>query len=106
MGNTPISSIAAIATSPTEAKIFIAKLASEGIPAFSDGASLPDEFAMSQRMMNLSSVAVMVPTDTLERAKEILKPMEIDLDELTRQALSSEDEGGQEPRDTDSQDDS
>ena len=88
----PISTVVKIASSPDQAKMFVAMLAAEGIPAFTDG-SPPDEFSMSQRMMNLSGVKIMVPTEAADRAKEILAPhdAEVDLDELTRQALQAED---------------
>lgn len=88
----PISTVVKVASNPEQAKIYVAMLAAEGIPAFTDGAT-PDEFSMSQRMMNLSNVKVMVPTDAAERAKEILQPAEVDLDELTRQALEAPPEG-------------
>ena len=85
----PISTVVKIASSPEQAKIYIAMLAAKGIPAFTDGAT-PDEFSMSQRLMNLSSVKVMVPNNAVDRAIEILKPAEVDEDELTRQALAAE----------------
>lgn len=85
----PISAVAKVAANPEQAKLFVSMLAAEGIPATTDGTP-PDEFAMSQRLMNLAGCKVMVPTEALERAKEILKPAEVDLDELTRQALSAE----------------
>lgn len=84
----PISTVAKVAANPEQAKLFVSMLAAEGIPATTDGTP-PDEFAMSQRLMNLAGCKVLVPTEALERAKEILKPAEVDLDELTRQALSA-----------------
>jgi len=94
----PISSVVRTASTPEEAKIFVSTLRGAGIPAFTDSAP-PDEFAMSQRMMNLTSVEVKVPTDALERAKEVLAKHDeeggkIDLDELTRQALEAENPNG------------
>ena len=85
----PISVVAKVAANPEQAKLFVSMLAAEGIPATTDGTP-PDEFAMSQRLMNLAGCKVMVPTEALERAQEILKPAEVDLDELTRQAMSAE----------------
>jgi hypothetical protein len=85
---TPIESVARTASTPAEAKVFAAMLQAEGIPARIEGDSLVDEFAASRRLMNLIGTRVMVPTSSLERAKEILQPAEIDLDELTRQALA------------------
>jgi hypothetical protein len=89
----PISAIVKTARTPEQAKLFVATLKAAGIPAFTDGV-LQDEFAMSQRMMNLISVKVMVPSDALERAKEVLtkyaeEGAKVDLDELTRQALEA-----------------
>jgi len=85
----PISTVIKVAANPEQAKMFVAILAAEGIPAFIDG-SPPDEFSMSQRLMNLSGVKVMVPTDAVTRAIEILAPVDVDMDELTRQALAAE----------------
>lgn len=84
----PIESVARIARTPSEAKIFVAMLQAQGIPARVDGDSLADEFAASQRLMNLSGTKVMVPTSSLERAREILQPEPIDPDELERAALA------------------
>lgn len=89
----PISTVAKIAANPEQAKLFVSILAAEGIPATTDGTP-PDEFAMSQRLMNLAGCKVMVPTEALERAKEILKPAEVDLDELTRQAMAAKSPDG------------
>src|SRR5690606_3102679 len=50
---------------------------------------LTDEFAMSQRLMNVSSVKVMVPASSLAQAKEILQPVTIDPDDLAAQAMSA-----------------
>lgn len=88
----PIAVVAKIASTPDQAKLYVAMLQAEGIPAYVDGATLADEFAMSRAMLNLSSVRVMVPTASLAKAKEILEPAEIDLDELTRQALEAADD--------------
>ncbi|MEZ6036899.1 MAG: DUF2007 domain-containing protein [Planctomycetota bacterium] len=85
----PLAVVAKVATTPDQAKLYVAMLQAEGIPAYVEGAALADEFAMSRTMLNLSSVKVMVPPSTLEKATEILAPAEIDLDELTRQALEA-----------------
>lgn len=84
----PIESVARVATTPSEAKIFVAMLRAEGIPARTDGDSLVDEFAASQRLMNLVGTKVIVPTSSLERAREILQPDPIDPAELERAALA------------------
>ena len=47
---------------------------------------------MSQRMLNVSNVRVMVPTEAAERAIEILKPTDVDVDDLTRQAMEASDD--------------
>lgn len=85
----PIASVVRIAASPEQAKIFVAMLQAEGIPATVEGDSLADEFAMSRRLMNLAGTKVMVPTSSLDRAKEILDVGAIDADELEAQALSA-----------------
>lgn len=94
----PISAVVKTAKTPEQAKLFVATLKAAGIPAFSDTA-LQDEFAMSQRMMNLISVKVMVPSEALEQAKEVLARFDeeganVDLDDLTRQALEAENPEG------------
>lgn len=85
----PLATVARVASTPEQAKVFVALLQSEGIPAYVDGDSLTDEFAMSRRLMNLTSVRVMVPTASLERAREILTTGAIDEEELEQQALAS-----------------
>ena len=90
--NEPISTVVKVASTPDQAKIYVAMLEAEGIPAFVDGNSSADEFAMSQRMLNVSNVRVQVPTEAAERALEILKPTEVDEDDLTRQAMDASDD--------------
>lgn len=85
----PISVVVKVASTPDQAKMFVALLQAEGIPAAIDGGSLTDEFAISQRLMNVSSVKVMVPASSLERAKEILQPVMIDEDDLAAQAVGA-----------------
>lgn len=82
----PIESVARIASTPAQAKIFLAMLHAEGIPARVDGDSLVDEFAASQRLMNLVGTRVMVPTSALQRAQEVLQPVAVDPEELAREA--------------------
>ena len=84
----PIESVARVASTPAQAKVFAAILQAEGIPARVEGDNLVDEFAASRRLMNLIGTRVMVPTQGLEAAREILQPSDIDLEELTRQALA------------------
>ena len=78
--------VAKTANTPAQARLFVSLLEAEGIPAFVDGDSLTDEFAMSRKLMNLVSVRVMVPPSSLERAREILQPVAVDEQELARQA--------------------
>ena len=80
-----------IATSREQAKVFVALLKADGIPAFCDPDNASDEFAVAQRMMNLTNVKVYVPASELERARQVLAPMEIDAEELERQALEADD---------------
>lgn len=87
----PLMSVVRVANSPEQAKMFAALLQGEGIPAHIDGDGLADEFVTSRRLMNLAGVRVMVPTSSLERAMDLLGPVEIDEAELERQALEAED---------------
>jgi hypothetical protein len=89
----PNTVVVKIASSPAQAKIFVALLQGEGIPAFVDGDSLSDEFAMSRKLMNLAGVKVMVPKSSLEQAKKALEATDIDAGELERQALAAGDRG-------------
>ena len=86
--STPIEAVARTANTPEQAKVYVAMLMAEGIPARIDGDSLTDEFAASRRLMNLMGTKVMVPTQSLARAREILQPVAIDPAELERQALA------------------
>lgn len=83
----PIQSVARVANTPAQAKIFVAMLEAEGIPARIDGETLADEFAASQRLLNLSGTRVLVPTSALQRAQEILQTEPVDPEELERAAL-------------------
>ena len=57
-----------------------------------DGNSSADEFAISQRLLNVSNVRVMVPTEALQRALDVLKPTDIDVDDLAQQAMAAADD--------------
>jgi len=88
----PISRIVAVASTPAQAKIYVAMLRAEGIPAFVDGESAADEFAMSQRLMNVSNVRVVVPTEAASLAAEILKTRSVNAADLERQAVDAKEE--------------
>ncbi len=60
------------ASSIFEARLIVAVLQDAGIPAYRTGGSLVDEFAMSQRLMNLQGVDVHVPSDRLAEAEAAL----------------------------------
>jgi hypothetical protein len=60
------------ARSAWEAQIIAAVLADAGIPAFVAGGLLTDEFAMSQRLMNLQNVEIQVPYDRVDDARDAL----------------------------------
>lgn len=85
----PIESVACIASTPAQAKVFVARLQAEGIPARVDGDSLVDEFAAARRLMNLMGTRVLVPTPSLAAARAILQPIDIDPGELERQAMAA-----------------
>lgn len=85
----PIESVVKVAASPAQAKIFAATLTAAGIPARIEGDNLTDEWAASQRALNLIGTRVMVPTKSLARAREILQPADIDPVELEREALAA-----------------
>ncbi len=88
----PISTVVKVASTPDQARIYVAMLEAAGIPAFVDGNASADEFAMSQRLLNVSNVRVLVPTEALERALDVLRPTEVDVDDLTRQAMDAADD--------------
>lgn len=85
-----IESVACVASTPAQAKVFVATLMAHGIPARVDGDNLADEWAASRRLLNMLGTQVMVPTPSLARAREVLQPAAIDADELERQALATE----------------
>ncbi|HEX5053625.1 MAG TPA: hypothetical protein VFZ65_17735 [Planctomycetota bacterium] len=86
----PIATVARIAATPEQAKIFVAMLQAEGIPARIEGDSLADEVAVSRRLMNLGGTRVLVPTASLQQAREILDVGDVDAEELAAQALAAE----------------
>ena len=90
----PISTVIKTAATATQAKMIVAQLHAAGCPATTDDAT-PDEFSMSQRMMNLNGCKVSVPTEALDRAKKVLSEHEdVDIDELTRQAMEADNPDG------------
>jgi hypothetical protein len=88
---TPIESVVKVAATPSQAKIYVAMLQAAGIPARVDGDSLVDEFAAARRLVNLMGTQVMVPTGSLELARDVLQPANVDQAELERQALAATD---------------
>lgn len=88
----PIESVVKVAATAAQAKLFAATLIANGIPARVEGENLTDEWAASQRALNLIGTKVMVPTKSLERAREILLPVAVDPVELEREALAAEPE--------------
>lgn len=86
----PIASVVKVAATTQQAKIFVALLQAEGIPAHIDGDSLADEVAVSRRLIHLNGTRVMVPTASLERAREVLAEAPVDEAELVAQALGAE----------------
>ncbi|MBK8100951.1 MAG: hypothetical protein IPK26_28035 [Planctomycetes bacterium] len=87
MGRT--DQIVRVASTAAEAKVLVAILQAEGIPAYVDSASLADEFAMARQMMNLQGVQVRVPEGAVERACEVLANAQVDDVELEAQALAA-----------------
>ncbi|HEU4418148.1 MAG TPA: hypothetical protein VFT55_04370, partial [Planctomycetota bacterium] len=87
----PLSAVARVAATPDQAKVFVAMLQAEGIPAYVEGDMLADEVAASRRLMNLAGTRVLVPSASLERAREILGNTEVDPAELEKQALAAAD---------------
>lgn len=75
---------------PIEAQVLASNLQAAGIPAYVEGGSLVDEWAMSQRLLNRLGVRVVVPEDRAEEAVEFLgsKP-ELSEAELAAQALAA-----------------
>lgn len=60
------------ARSPLEAELIVSVLREAGVPAFVAGGMLADEFAVSQRLMNIHAVAIQVPRDRLDDARAAL----------------------------------
>ena len=55
-----------------EAQVILGVLQANGIPARVSGSELQDEFAMSQKAMNLGGVDILVPRASLDDAQRIL----------------------------------
>jgi hypothetical protein len=87
----PDAVIAKVATTPAQAKIWVALLHGAGIPAYTDGDSLADEIAVSRRVLNLNGTRVFVPKNSLEQARELLTTTTVDERELEAQALAAAD---------------
>ncbi|MGE3174194.1 MAG: hypothetical protein AB7O97_16315 [Planctomycetota bacterium] len=78
-----------IATTPIHAKVVVALLKANDIPAYADSDSLADEFAMSRKLMNLAGVKITVPAAMAERAREILQDADISEEDLAAQAIAA-----------------
>jgi hypothetical protein len=61
------------ARSPLEAELIVGVLRDAGVPAFVEGGLLTDEFAISQRLMNMNAVKIQVPHDRLADAEAALR---------------------------------
>lgn len=85
----PDIAVAKVASTPAQAKVWIALLQGAGIPAYAEGDSLTDGVAVSRRLMNLSGTRVMVPKASLAQAAELLADTAIDAAELEAQALAA-----------------
>lgn len=83
-----------VARTPFEARLVAAVLRDAGVTVFIEGESLVDEFAMSQRLMNLQGVTLKVPSDQLEQATAAL-----DAAKAVGDALSEESEDAANPGD-------
>ncbi|MCA8976684.1 MAG: hypothetical protein KDC98_18325 [Planctomycetes bacterium] len=83
-----------VANTPIQAKMFVALLQAEGIPAHIDGATLVDEFAISQRLLNATGTAIKVRRQDLELAQELLTAAAegVDEAELEAQAMAAANE--------------
>jgi hypothetical protein len=86
----PLASVVRVAKSAAEAQLFVAMLESAGIPAYVEGESLADEFAMSRKLMNLGGTSVMVPTSSLARAREVLAEGDHDVGAATESNLPAQ----------------
>ena len=81
------------ARTPVEAEILAALLRGQGIAVLIQGGQLNDQFAVSQRFMNLQGVKLLVHPDRLEEAQKILAERgDVDQQELERQAMNEEPE--------------
>ncbi len=73
------------ASDDQEAQLIAAILRGHGITVFVEGSSLMDEWAVSQRMLGQIGVEVKVPSDSLEKAQEILANARKSGEELSRE---------------------
>jgi len=85
----PDAVVVQTATTPAQAKVFVALLQAEGIPAYVEGDTLTDAVAASRRLMNLQGVRVLVPRSAQARAQEILADARVDDAEIESQALAA-----------------
>lgn len=81
-------SVVIVAKSVHQARLMVALLQAEGIPARVDGECLVDEFAASQQLMNVLGTAVYVPTSALQRARDIIAPRHVDIAQLDESAMN------------------
>ncbi len=86
-----IASVVRVASSPQQAKVLAAVLQAEGIPAYVEGESLADEFAVSRRLLGTAGTRILVPTASLEAARNILAACSVPEAELEAQALAAVD---------------
>lgn len=85
-----------VARNPIDAKIVVAMLQGEGIPAYAEGDMPNDTFSLSQQMLNLRGTRIIVPASSRELAASILaNARTIDDAELAAQALAAVDEPGE-----------
>lgn len=81
------------ARTPIEAELIRGVLNSAEIPAFVEGGMLNDEFAMSQRLMNIGAVTIKVPRSRLAEAHAALaeaRESASEVDEAARATMSAE----------------
>jgi Putative prokaryotic signal transducing protein len=77
------------ARTPAEAQVIAGVLKDEDIPVFVSGTMLTDEWAVSQRLLNLLGVDVMVRKREIENARRALaEARHVDPEALERQALA------------------
>lgn len=82
-----------VAKTPFEAEVIAGVLRDAGIPVYVAGEELNDEWALSQRLMNLQGVVVTVPRDRVEEARQVLDEAR----EAGRMMDVDQDDGGEGP---------